>query len=98
MARRVLVSGRVQGVAFRWATRERARELRVDGWVRNLRDGRVEVWAEGDPSAVSVLLEWLSRGPPGARVADLEARAATPSGETGFEVRRRTSGDPSRRE
>ena len=62
------VSGRVQGVGFRWFVREEARRLGLAGWVRNLPSGEVEVLAEGEAAAVASLSEALSKGPPGARV------------------------------
>lgn len=64
----VLVSGRVQGVGFRWHARHRARELGLDGWVANLDDGRVETWAQGSPGAVDEFVAWLGVGEPPARV------------------------------
>lgn len=63
-----LVSGRVQGVFFRASTRKEARRLGIDGWVRNLPDGRVEVLACGPGDALEALRAWLNQGPPGARV------------------------------
>jgi acylphosphatase len=69
--RRCLVSGRVQGVWFRASTVQRARGLGVTGYARNLADGRVEVLACGEPSAVDALCTWLWEGPPAARVADV---------------------------
>jgi acylphosphatase len=84
--RRVQVSGRVQGVAFRYHALEEARRLGVAGWVRNLPDGRVEAWVEGDPAAVDDMLAWLRRGPPHARVDRLEVEEAHPRGLDAFEV------------
>jgi len=87
-ARRVLVSGVVQGVGFRYYTRLRASELGLAGWVRNLPDGRVEVWVEGPATVVDELVDWLRRGPPGARVSSIEAREVQADGLERFEVRR----------
>ncbi len=64
----LLIAGRVQGVFYRASTREKAVELGLKGWVRNLPDGRVEAVAEGDPAVVEKLVEWCRQGPPGARV------------------------------
>ena len=86
--RHVYVRGRVQGVAFRWYTQEKAAELGVSGWVRNLADGRVEAWLEGDGHAVGEMLAWLRRGPPSARVEGVDAREREPEGFGAFEVRR----------
>ena len=72
IARRCLVSGRVQGVFFRASTRSRARELGVTGHALNLPDGRVEVLACGPPAAVEALCGWLREGPPAAQVAAVE--------------------------
>ena len=83
IARRCLVSGRVQGVFYRASTRERARALGVSGHARNLADGRVEVLACGEPAAVDALCDWLRQGPPSAQVAsvevaELDAQSLTP--------------------
>ncbi|MDX9739994.1 MAG: acylphosphatase [Gammaproteobacteria bacterium] len=84
-----IVSGRVQGVSYRVLTRRKATELGLAGWVRNLPDGTVEVYAQGGPEAVAALREWLRAGPPGAKVAELRCRAAVATeGMSGFEVRR----------
>jgi acylphosphatase len=84
----VHVSGRVQGVYFRARTRERAADHGVDGWVRNLADGRVEAVFEGPPAAVDVMVEWCHEGSPRARVEAVEATREPPEGLDGFEVRR----------
>jgi len=84
---RVLVAGRVQGVGFRWATQRRAEQLGVDGWVRNLFDGRVEVWAEGDAADVERLVDWLREGPSHAGVERIEVADGEPAGHRGFDVR-----------
>lgn len=88
IGKHAVVRGLVQGVAFRWSTKTRARELGVAGWVGNLPDGSVEVWVEGPASAVEDLLRWLERGPPAARVEAVEVTDVTPSGAERFEVRR----------
>ena len=77
----VIVHGRVQGVAFRHCTSQRARELKVTGWVRNLPDGAVEGLFEGHDSAVADLVEWCRSGPPAARVDRLEVQKGNYSGE-----------------
>jgi acylphosphatase len=84
----VFVSGRVQGVYYRATTRETARERGVDGWVKNLPDGRVEAVFEGDREAVEELLEWCHTGSPNARVDDVEVEYGDPTGVDGFEIRR----------
>ena len=82
----VRVTGRVQGVAFRWHTEERARELGVRGWVRNEVDGSVLLHAEGDDDAVDALVAWCHHGPPSARVEHVAVRDDAPTGATGFET------------
>ena len=85
----LVVSGRVQGVAFRASTAEAARRLGLRGWVRNLPDGRVEAEAEGDRPQVEALVAWCRRGPPAARVLDLAVTWGEPRGDLdGFEIRR----------
>jgi len=85
-ARHAFVRGRVQGVGFRYAARERARGLGLAGWVRNLADGRVELHAQGDPAALSQFEAWLAAGPPGAHIEDLELEDAASGPFTRFEI------------
>lgn len=89
VARRILVSGLVQGVGYRWSAMARAGGLGVVGWARNLPDGRVEVHAQGAPRAVEAFVAWLRRGPVGAEVSSVEQEvvAADPALED-FTVRR----------
>jgi len=82
------VSGLVQGVAFRYHTRVFARELGVRGWVKNLPDGRVEVWAEGARADVERLVAWLRHGPPSAQVSGVELERTRAQGHAGFHVQR----------
>jgi acylphosphatase len=82
--RRVLVSGRVQGVFFRDACRQAARRERVSGWVRNRGDGRVEACFEGEPDAVARLVAWCRQGPPRAHVHDVEVFEERPENAAGF--------------
>jgi acylphosphatase len=71
MAKHLLISGRVQGVGFRYSMAEEAERLGATGWVRNRRDGTVEAAIDGPPAAVEALLAWARRGPPSARVTDV---------------------------
>jgi acylphosphatase len=88
VARRYLVSGRVQGVGFRFFTEDAARREAVHGWVRNLPDGRVEIAAEGEAEAVNRFERAVRHGPPGARVDHIEVNETAPSArETGFAIR-----------
>ncbi len=68
----VYVSGMVQGVFFRSETQDAASRQGVTGWVRNLRDGRVEAVFEGEKDKVAKLIEFCRRGPRGARVTNVE--------------------------
>jgi acylphosphatase len=83
----VFVSGRVQGVYYRANTRDTAQERGVDGWVKNLDDGRVEAVFEGDRDAVESMVEWCHEGSPQANVEEVAVEYGEPHGETGFEVR-----------
>lgn len=85
----LLVTGRVQGVWYRATTRAEARDLGLRGWVRNLPDGRVEVLAEGPRGALEALLAWCHRGPPLARVDQIQVTwEPAEGGFVGFETRR----------
>lgn len=88
VARRFLVSGRVQGVGFRYFAQEAAIAEGLSGWVRNLPDGRVEVVAEGDREAMERFHRQLARGPSLARIDELDVREGEPHGRGGpFTVR-----------
>ena len=84
--RRVVVHGQVQGVFFRDTCRREARSRHVAGWVRNNEHGSVEAVFEGDPDAVSVLVDWAHRGPSGAQVSAVEVTEEEPEGLSGFRV------------
>jgi acylphosphatase len=73
------IRGRVQGVCFRYATKEQADALGLTGWVRNCPDGSVEVVAEGPTARLDVLSEWLKRGPPAARVMEVQVVEEPPT-------------------
>jgi acylphosphatase len=78
MAQRYFVSGRVQGVGFRYWTTTRAKALNLVGWVRNRRDGRVEVLAYGERADLDSLAHDLHQGPEGAEVSGVEPGPVTP--------------------
>jgi acylphosphatase len=84
--RRVVVSGRVQGVFYRDTCREMAWRHGVSGSVRNCRDGRVEAVFEGDIDAVEAMVDWCRRGPAGALVVSTEVTDEEPTGEESFRV------------
>lgn len=86
-ARHYLISGRVQGVWYRASCVEQARALGLNGWVRNLADGRVEVVAQGQPEALAALESWLAQGPPLARVTAVDVEAWAGAVGPGFEAR-----------
>jgi acylphosphatase len=88
VARRYTITGRVQGVGFRFFTEDAARRESLHGWVRNLPDGGVEIVAEGDAEAVDRFERNVRHGPPGARIEQIEVDHVAPSGNaTGFSVR-----------
>lgn len=84
---RAAVSGRVQGVGFRWSALDRAQALGVDGWVRNLDDGSVEAWVEGDAHAVAQMIDWWRQGPAWADVHRYQVSEQAPLNINGFHVR-----------
>jgi acylphosphatase len=84
---RVLISGRVQGVAYRDSCRRMAEQHGVNGWVRNLPDGSVEAVFEGSSEDVGRLVDWSRRGPRFAEVADVRVHAEEPEGISEFQIR-----------
>ena len=88
VARKFLISGRVQGVGFRFFAERAARREGLHGWVRNLPDGRVEAAAEGEAEAVDRFEGQLRHGPTGARVDHLDVEDTMPDGRHGgFSIR-----------
>lgn len=84
----VRLSGRVQGVGFRFATADEARRRHLAGWVRNLDSGGVEAVFEGPRASVEAMLHWCEDGPAGAHVRDVRATWDEPSEDlTSFEIR-----------
>ena len=87
-ARRYVIAGRVQGVGFRWFAHDAALAEGMHGWVRNLADGSVEVFAEGEHDALQRFEAKLRRGPAAARVDDFTTEEHESSGRAaGFEIR-----------
>lgn len=80
VAVRIVVTGRVQGVGFRWHVRETARRESLAGWVRNLSDGSVEMVARGDPCSVQRLESSVRAGPPGSRVESVSVEPSQVEG------------------
>lgn len=89
ITRHLRITGRVQGVGYRWNMAQQAQALGITGWVRNRRDGSVEALASGPPEAVQALVDWAHRGPAMARVEAVEVREALGTAEvlSGFEQR-----------
>ena len=84
----VLVSGRVQGVSFRWYAQHKAHDLGLTGWVRNLWDGRVEAVFEGEIETVRKMVGWCRAGPTSAQVDDVQVEYEASTGEfRGFHIR-----------
>ncbi|WP_309572209.1 acylphosphatase [Deinococcus sp.] len=81
-----LVSGTVQDVGYRQYVQRRARDLKLHGYAENLTDGRVEVVAEGEGDDVIRLLHWLGRGPPHARVTEVQTQYAEATGLKDFHI------------
>lgn len=87
VAAHIIVKGRVQGVSYRYFTIDRANSLGLTGWVRNVPDGTVEVWAEGDRGLVESFIEMLKVGPRFAAVKDLHIEWKKPTyKEKGFRL------------
>jgi acylphosphatase len=85
---RLRISGRVQGVGFRYAMREEAARHGVRGWVRNRRDGSVEAHLDGEANALESLVAWARRGPAGAHVEHVHCESSDEAPvATGFELR-----------
>jgi acylphosphatase len=82
----VRVTGRVQGVSFRWYAVREARRLGVAGWVRNEPDGSVAAYVEGPDDAVAEMVAWCRHGPPAAAVDRVEVADVTATGAPSFEV------------
>lgn len=80
----VRITGRVQGVSYRFYTQQRARDLGVTGWVRNEPDGSVAGHFEGPAGAVDALVAWCHDGPPAARVDGVVVSDGAPTGARGF--------------
>ena len=80
------VTGRVQGVAFRWYAAREATRLGLAGWIRNEPDGSVRAHAEGPDDPVDEFVAWCQQGPPAARVDDVALTEAEPTAATSFRI------------
>jgi acylphosphatase len=83
----VKLTGRVQGVSFRWYAAREAERLAVGGWVRNDPDGSVSAHLEGEDAAVEAMVAWCRHGPAYASVRGVAVTQARPTGTRGFEIR-----------
>ncbi|NOU48780.1 MAG: acylphosphatase [Bacteroidales bacterium] len=83
----IKVSGRVQGVGFRYYTVEKARELSVTGYVQNSNDGSVLIEAEAENEPLNEFVQWCRKGPAWARVTDIKISDTLPLGYTSFEIK-----------
>jgi len=86
ITKRLLITGRVQGVGFRFYMQRKARELGLAGWVRNCRDGSVEAVIQGSAAAVETMIAWARQGPASASVAGVQV-TDTAGDYAGFETR-----------
>jgi acylphosphatase len=77
VTKHLVITGRVQGVGFRFYMERKARALGVTGWVRNRRDGSVEAVVQGTTGAVEAMIAWARRGPPSAVVAEVRVTDAS---------------------
>lgn len=75
----ILIGGKVQGVGFRYFALQKANELQIMGWVRNTRDGKVEIEAEGEPHELEIFLDWLKIGPARAIVRSFSVSEISPN-------------------
>jgi len=82
----LIVSGKVQGVYFRASAKKQADSLGLTGWVRNTKDGRVEVVASGSDESICIFRDWCSHGPAGASVKDVEEARSEERKFDGFQI------------
>ncbi|MFP4133916.1 MAG: acylphosphatase [Halothece sp.] len=80
------ISGKVQGVGYRLSAQNEARKLGVNGWVKNLPDGRVEAVLEGEKAAVEQMMQWCHQGPTSAVVTEVQVQEEAPENLSQFQV------------
>ena len=86
IAKKVRISGKVQGVYYRASARQKAAMLGVNGFIKNEEDGTVSMEIEGEPEAVNEMIEWCRHGPAMARVEQLKSETCKASGNSGFHI------------
>ena len=86
LAVNIIVYGHVQWVFFRASAQTQASELGITGWVRNLQDGTVEVYAEGNQNALNRFIEWCRNGPPSAKVSRCDLDWIAPKAVSNFKI------------
>lgn len=84
---RVLISGQVQGVGYRYSTKEKAQTLGIVGWVRNLSNGKVEALIVGNHRQIESMMAWFHIGPPAASVSTVEAEEENTQEFKSFDIR-----------
>lgn len=87
MAKKIVVQGKVQGVFFRKSTQKQAKTLNITGWVQNLPEGHVQIWAEGEEEALQKFTRWVNEGPPQARVSNIKEQDVEDIGHPDFIIK-----------
>jgi acylphosphatase len=82
----LIISGKVQGVGYRYYTAQQAKKLGITGWVKNLPDGRVEAIFEGTQQTITEMINWCRQGPSAAQVTDITINHEKPQGHKKFEI------------
>lgn len=82
----ILVKGKVQGVFYRKSAKNVADQLMLTGWVKNLQNGQVEIYAQGSEDLVNQFIEWCHKGPENAVVTDIQVKETTPFKENKFTI------------
>ena len=88
VCKRVFLSGKVQGVSFRFHAHEMATKLKLHGWIRNLNDGRVELLVSGPTGTVDQMIAWARKGPPQADIKNVEITDSKDAPKEPFFIRR----------
>lgn len=83
----LVITGRVQGVGYRYFAQYKAEELHISGWVKNMPDGKVEIEAEGDSKDLEVFIDWLKVGPARSVIQKFLVSEIPSSGHKGFMIR-----------